>query len=95
MSFLCQSKDSFVPWTGVYYIVEIELTLIIMKKNRDGDSSSCFGDGGGPVCVLQEEGKWEVVGIQSWGVGCGKKGQPNVATKIEPFLEWIEEILKK
>ena len=65
----------------------------ICTLDRVGDGKSCFGDGGGPVMLEREDGKWEVVGIQSWGIGCGKKDQPNVATRVEPFLEWIEEKL--
>ena len=58
--------------------------------DREGDRSNCYGDGGGPVALQRGDRRWEVVGIQSWGVGCGRAGQPNVATKVEAFLEWIE-----
>jgi len=62
--------------------------------DSEEDRSNCYGDGGGPVAVQREDRKWELVGIQSWGVGCGRSGQPNVATSVEAFLEWIEETME-
>lgn len=65
----------------------------ICTLDREGDKSNCYGDGGGPVVVQRDDKSWELVGIQSWGVGCGRSGQPNVAAKVEAFLTWIEDTL--
>ncbi|CAG9792553.1 unnamed protein product [Diatraea saccharalis] len=45
------------------------------------------GDSGGP---LVREGRQ--VGVVSWGVPCAK-GKPDVYTKVEAFMRWIEKTL--
>nr|XP_020635900.1 tissue-type plasminogen activator isoform X1 [Pogona vitticeps] len=51
---------------------------------------ACKGDSGGPLVCLKD-GHMTLVGIISWGVGCGKKDTPGVYTKVVHYLEWIQE----
>lgn len=46
------------------------------------------GDSGGPL-VCQGEGRWYLMGITSWGAGCGEKSKPGVYTKVRSVLPWI------
>lgn len=46
------------------------------------------GDSGGPL-VCQGESRWYVVGITSWGAGCGQINKPGVYTKVSSVLPWI------
>lgn len=46
------------------------------------------GDSGGPL-VCQEGDRWYVVGITSWGIGCGLKNKPGVYTRVSSVLSWI------
>lgn len=46
------------------------------------------GDSGGPL-VCQGESRWYVVGITSWGAGCGQVNKPGVYTKVSSVLPWI------
>lgn len=51
---------------------------------------SCSGDSGGPLMV-NEGGKWNQVGVVSWGIGCGKGQYPGVYTRVTAFLPWIQK----
>lgn len=49
---------------------------------------ACNGDSGGPFIVESEERSY-VVGIVSWGVGCGDINRPGVYTRVSRFRSWI------
>lgn len=52
---------------------------------------ACEGDGGaGLYCIDPESGITRVLGIVSWGVGCGQRGVPGVYTSIPALHAWIE-----
>lgn len=49
---------------------------------------SCSGDSGGPMFTRYKD-TWFLVGLVSWGEGCGRKGKYGVYTKVSQYLEWI------
>ncbi|XP_049627805.1 tissue-type plasminogen activator [Suncus etruscus] len=51
---------------------------------------ACQGDSGGPL-VCMKDNRMTLVGIISWGLGCGKKDLPGVYTKVVNYLDWIQE----
>ncbi|KAL7646619.1 UNVERIFIED_CONTAM: hypothetical protein RMT77_001870 [Armadillidium vulgare] len=51
---------------------------------------SCQGDSGGPFMIQQSDSRWYVVGIVSWGIGCGHISLPGVYTKVNNYLDWIQ-----
>ncbi|KAJ8953991.1 hypothetical protein NQ314_007184 [Rhamnusium bicolor] len=55
---------------------------------------ACKGDGGGPM-VCERGGTWQVVGVVSWGIGCGQNGVPGVYVKVAHYLDWIKQITQR
>jgi len=53
-------------------------------------TSTCFGDSGGPLAV-QENGKYTVVGIVSYGDPCTQPGHADVYTRVTKYLPWIKK----
>jgi hypothetical protein len=55
--------------------------------------STCQGDSGGPIILTN--GAPTLVGIISWGKKrCTGDGQPGVYTRVESFLDWIDQAMK-
>ncbi|TMW55644.1 hypothetical protein Poli38472_010526 [Pythium oligandrum] len=59
------------------------------KANKD----SCQGDSGGPLTV-QEDSEDVLVGVVSWGNGCGLAGFPGVYAQVSAAKSWIDSVLK-
>ncbi|OEV04635.1 S1 family peptidase [Streptomyces oceani] len=49
-----------------------------------GGRDACQGDSGGPLVA-----QGRLVGLVSWGVGCGEAGQPGVYTRLSGMLEFV------
>ncbi|XP_039956163.1 trypsin 3A1 [Bactrocera tryoni] len=54
-----------------------------------GGRDSCKGDSGGPL-VGYSRGRYVLVGVVSFGIGCGRPGIPGIYTRVAEYKDWIE-----
>jgi secreted trypsin-like serine protease len=57
----------------------------------EGGKDSCQGDSGGPLFVTTADGKYQQVGVVSWGFGCGLPDVRGVYARLSQFKDWIEQ----
>ncbi|OQV20734.1 putative Transmembrane protease serine 6 [Hypsibius exemplaris] len=54
---------------------------------------TCNKDGGAPLTCINASGDRYLIGLSSWGYGCGRAGYPGVYTNITAFMPWIRSIV--
>lgn len=55
---------------------------------------ACTGDSGGPMMTLYRN-TWFLVGLVSWGEGCGHMDKLGIYTKVSNYMEWIDSVKKQ
>lgn len=58
-----------------------------------GYTDTCKGDSGGPLFKNNENNQDVLVGMTSWGYGCGEEGHPGVYARIYQHVSWIRKMM--
>ncbi|XP_034542175.1 ovochymase-2 [Notolabrus celidotus] len=83
------------------------MTVLCAGPERGG-RDACQGDSGGPLVCLTSSGSghWVVLGVTSWGKGCGRswennrsrspsrRGSPGLFTDVRLLLPWVKHKLR-
>ncbi len=90
--------SNHLHWTSVRMVRRQECNSPLSYAGRiDGtvycagreDIDSCQGDSGGPLLATDKSLNFIVIGVVSWGEGCGSSNKPGVYTRLPMFREWI------
>ncbi len=60
----------------------------------DGSVDACQGDSGGPLTAARADGRLVLVGVVSYGEGCGKPEFPTVYTKLARYRKFLAKALE-
>lgn len=73
---------------------EFRNDMMMCAGRVQGGTDSCQGDSGGPL-IVRTAGKTVLVGIVSFGDGCGRKGSPGVYTRVSHYYNWLVSKMKE
>lgn len=59
-----------------------------------GGRDACQNDSGGPLMVPGGVTGWTQIGIVSWGYGCAQPNAYGVYTRIAPYIDWIQQVVR-
>lgn len=62
---------------------------MVCARSAFAGIDACEGFAGGPLMVADGKGGFSLLGIVSWGAGCGR-GSPMVYTHVGSYISWIE-----
>jgi len=72
------------------YNGQIEDETMFCAGIEGGGKDSCQGDSGGPIFNEIQDGRFEQVGIVSWGQGCAQRNYPGVYSRVSGVIDWIQ-----
>ncbi|CAG4990712.1 unnamed protein product [Parnassius apollo] len=79
---LCAERYLSLPTPGI-----VTENMICAGLLDIGGRDACQGDSGGPLYY-----NGIIIGIVSWGLGCGNATYPGVSTAVAPYTDWIVSI---
>jgi secreted trypsin-like serine protease len=66
-----------------------DLTIIVPFSCMHGTTSQ--GDSGSSMTFETNNGSTVILGVVSWGVGCGRSNTPGVYSSVQYHYHWIAE----
>uniref|UniRef100_H3CCR9 Ovochymase 1 n=1 Tax=Tetraodon nigroviridis TaxID=99883 RepID=H3CCR9_TETNG len=74
-----------------YYLGRVRPSMFCAGRDQGG-ADACQGDSGGPLSCFTGS-RYELAGLVSWGVGCGRAQKPGVYTHLRQNVRWMADVM--
>ncbi|CAL4094216.1 unnamed protein product [Meganyctiphanes norvegica] len=86
--FVCESVLREQPRLGERF--NLDKTSFLCAGGEQG-KDACTGDGGAPLVCQGSDGRFAVVGLVAWGIGCAKQNIPGVYVNVPNYVNFIRQ----
>lgn len=86
---IIRPKDQCKAFHGNEFYEDMQICAGLLRGTND----TCQGDSGGPLFAKRPDGSLVLLGITSWGNGCGRRRMPGVYTRVSNYLGWIRKTM--
>ena len=91
LNVLLESDLAIISDAACSLLQRIDTTMLCAGRT-EGAADVCQGDSGGPLVCM--EGTMPIlVGVTSWGPGCGKAANPGVYADVIHYVDYIKAIV--
>ncbi|CAI5711260.1 unnamed protein product [Peronospora destructor] len=75
--------------TACAKVLDIDNSMLCAGGELDTDA--CQGDSGGPL-ITEQSSEDVLIGVVSWGNGCGRAGYPGVYARVSIARDWLSSV---
>ncbi|CAI5745390.1 unnamed protein product [Peronospora destructor] len=75
--------------TACAKVLDIDNSMLCAGGELDTDA--CQGDSGGPL-ITEQSSEDVLIGVVSWGNGCGRAGYPGVYARVSVARDWLSSV---
>ncbi len=80
---------------AAFYKRRFDPLTMICAGSEIGGKDACDGDSGGPLILRAPDGTEVLVGLTSWGDGCGRPHAFGVYSRVDAVFDWIEKTIRE
>ncbi|XP_020300103.1 serine protease snake-like [Pseudomyrmex gracilis] len=88
-------KEGYAEDIGTKPLPQGLISSLLCAGIMEGGKDTCQGDSGGPLQRVLEDPycMYSIVGVTSFGKFCAFKSMPAIYTRVQSYLDWIENIV--
>ena len=74
---------------------KFDSNIMLCAGLHEGGRDTCQVDSGGPLMARESNGKQVLIGVTSFGAGCGRQGYPGVYARASNYQKFVQDVIRQ